>query len=409
MRIVSMSKSDTYIPPQEILQKYAEVLVNFALGEDEGINPGEVVQLIVPDVAKPIALELQNTVLRAGGHPLMRLLPTGFDKHFFDLASKEQLEFFPKNYTKARVDLIDHSVTIIADVDPFELSEVDPAKIVAARDSRRLLKDLMIHKENQGKFTWTLALWGVQAKAGEVGLSLEKYWEQIIDACFLDQADPIAEWRRIKTSQRDIRNKLNNLEIDYLEVKGKDMDLKVKLGPERIWKGGADRNIPSFELFTSPDWRGTEGWITFNQPVYRFGNVISDVRLEFNKGVVTNFSAKKGKELFGHMLQSKNANKIGEFSLTDSRFSRITHLMAETLYDENIGGKYGNTHIAIGSAYKDCYRGDVSKVSKSEWLKMGYNDSMEHTDIVSTTDRTVTAVLSNGMKKVIYSDGKFTV
>jgi aminopeptidase len=83
------------------------------------------------------------------------------------------------------------------------------------------------------------------------------------------------------------------------------------------------------------------------------------------------------------MLKSVNANKVGEFSLTDSRFSRITHLMAETLYDENSGGQFGNTHLAIGSAYKDCYRGDVSAVPKAQWKKMGYNQSSEHTDIVS--------------------------
>ena len=109
------------------------------------------------------------------------------------------------------------------------------------------------------------------------------------------------------------------------------------------------------------------------------------------------------------MLKSKNADKLGEFSLTDKRISRITHFMAETLYDENMGGPYGNTHVAIGMAYKDCYRGNPSKPTQKEWQEMGFNDSPEHTDIVSTTDRTVTATMVDGTKKVIYKDGMFVV
>ncbi|MBD3279338.1 MAG: aminopeptidase, partial [Candidatus Pacebacteria bacterium] len=109
------------------------------------------------------------------------------------------------------------------------------------------------------------------------------------------------------------------------------------------------------------------------------------------------------------MLKSPNANKIGEFSLTDARMSRITQPMAETLYDENIGGPYGNTHLAVGMAYKDCYRGDASKLTKKDWEKRGFNDAAEHTDIVSTTDRTVVARLVDDSEKMIYQDGKFVV
>ena len=72
-----------YVPSAKILENYAKVLVNFALGSEEGIAQGEVVECIVPDAAKPLALALQNEILRAGGHVLMRLVPTGFKKDFF--------------------------------------------------------------------------------------------------------------------------------------------------------------------------------------------------------------------------------------------------------------------------------------------------------------------------------------
>lgn len=402
-----MYHQPSFVPSQKILNNYAKVLVNFALNSGEGVKPGEVVQCLVPDVAKPLALALHNTLLKSGAHPIMRFIPTGFDKHFFEHASHEQLTFFPSDFVRSRVDLIDHNIGIIADVDPFELAEVAPAKILKSRNAKKKYRDWLIQKEVEGKFTWTAALWGVDAKAKEVGLSLEEYWDQIIKACFLDKADPIAKWKEVSTLQKKTLEKLNKLRIDYLHVKGADADLKVGLGANRIWVGGSGRNIPSFELFTSPDWRRVDGWIQFNQPVYRYGKVIDGVYLKIKEGKVVEAKAKKGEKFLLEMLKSKNADKIGEFSLTDKRASRITHPMAETLFDENVGGVFGNTHLAIGSAYKECYRGDQAGVKKAEWEKMGFNDSAEHTDIVSTVDRTVVAYLIDGTKVIIYKGGKF--
>jgi aminopeptidase len=396
-------------PSKLTVKRYADVLVNFALNSGAGIKPNEVVECVVPDVAKPLALELQNTILKAGGNPIIRLLPTGFEKDFFSLANKEQLTFFPTKYYKEKSNLIDHQIVVIADVDPRELQSVPPAKMMTARNARKQYRDWLTDKEVKGKFTWTIALWGVPAKAKEVGLSLENYWKQISKACFLDKTDPIDQWKKVFALQKDILAKLNALEIESVHIEGPDADLTIKLGADRVWHGGSGRNIPSFECFTSPDWRGTEGWIKFNQPLYRYGNVLKDIRLEFEKGLVKKAHAKVGNNFLQEMLKTPNANKLGEYSLTDKRMSRITHVMAETLFDENIGGPHGNTHLAVGMAYKDCYRGDASKLTKEDWEAKGFNDSAEHTDIISTVERTVTAKLTNGVEKVIYTKGQFVL
>ena len=109
------------------------------------------------------------------------------------------------------------------------------------------------------------------------------------------------------------------------------------------------------------------------------------------------------------MIATENADKVGEFSLTDRRFSRITKFMAQTLFDENVGGPFGNTHIAVGASYHDCYDGNPDGVSKAEWARLGFNDSSVHTDIVSTTDRTVTATMRDGSELVIYAGGEFQI
>ena len=109
------------------------------------------------------------------------------------------------------------------------------------------------------------------------------------------------------------------------------------------------------------------------------------------------------------MIKTEGADMVGEFSLTDKKFSKISKFMAETLFDENMGGKFGNTHIALGKAYKDSYSGNISNVKKEMWKKMGYNDSSVHTDIVATSDRIVTATLTSEKEVIIYKNGEFVI
>lgn len=398
-----------YQPPQVILDRYADVLVNFALNSGRGITRGEVVQCIVPDVAKPLLIALYATILKAGGHPVMRMLPSGLDKIFYEHADNDQLAFFPKKYIKARVDLIDHSIGVLADHDLHELQDVDPQKIIKNQEAQKSARIWMTDKEYAGKFTWTLALYGTPAMAREANLSLEEYWQEIIQACFLDKEDPVAEWQRIAKEQVRIKQGLDRLNIRRIHVEAAGTDLWLTLGEKRKWVGGGGRNIPSFEIFTSPDWRGTEGYISFNQPLYRYGKLITGVKLFFKHGKVSQAFASKNQDLLTQMIARPNADKVGEFSMTDASMSRITKFMANTLFDENIGNHFGNTHIAVGMSYKDAYDGDPLLVTKKEWKALGFNDSGEHCDIVSTTDRTITAVLDDGSSRVIYARGRFQI
>ncbi len=398
-----------YQPDDSILAKYADLLVKYAIDGGKGAKKGDVVQVNIPDVAKPLYKHILRAILETGAHAKTHLIPTETDKIFFAYAMDHHLEFFPYEYKKAEADLIDHQVSIIADADPSELKSVDPTRVFKAMDARRKSRDWLFQKEQDGKFSWTLALYGTPAMAKEAGLSIEEYWQQIIEACYLDKDDPIAEWKKIQKEQDRVKAELDKLAIEWLHVEGERIDLKVQLGKHRKWLGGSCRNIPSFELFISPDWRGTEGTIFFNQPLFRYGNILRDITLKFKNGLVVDFEAKQGQEVLAAMIKRNNADKIGEYSLTDKRYSRITKFMANTLFDENVGGTYGNTHLAVGRAYKDSYTGDMSKPTTKEWEEMGYNDSPEHTDIISTEDRVVTATLPNGSKKVIFKDGMFTV
>lgn len=398
-----------YQPSEAILEKYARVLVDFALGGGKGIKPKDVVFLTVPECAKPMLIHLRRAVMRSGGYPLIQYLPDDITRDYFEHANDDQLSFFPDKFLRGRVDQMDHLVAIIAETNKHELEGLDPQRIMLAQKALKPYKEWRDEKENAGKFFWTLGLYGTEAMAKEVGLTLKEYWEQIILACYLDDPDPIATWQKIFKEVERLKNTLNSLHIESLRVEAEGTDLLVGLGDGRQWLGGSGRNIPSFEVFISPDWRKTHGTVSFNEPLYAYGNLIKNVRLEFEHGRVVKASAKKGEEVLLEMLKVENAEKIGEYSLTDSRLSRITKFMGETLFDENVGGKWGNTHMALGSAYKDSYPGDPAEVTDAGWKELGYNESVIHTDIVATTRRTVTATLPGGVKKVIYKDGKFTI
>jgi aminopeptidase len=405
----------SYIPNQKILEKYANVLVNFALNSGKGIKKGETVLVQAGESARELYVELLKAVWRKGGNVISNYsLDTYCDadnisKFFYQNATKEQLEFFPKKYQRGLIDEMDHSIYIISETNKHALKGVDSKKMMIRGKASKPAMEWRREKENAGKFTWTLALFGTEAMAKEAKLTEKEYWDQIIKACFLDEKDPIKKWKEVYKQMAEVEKKMNKLPIDKLHVEGVDVDLWIHLGKKRKWVGGSGRNVPSFELFTSPDWRGTNGWIKFNQPLYRYGNLIEGIELTFKDGKVVKSRARKNEKVLKDMIATENANKVGEFSLTDKRFSRITKFMAETLFDENMGGPQGNTHIALGSSYHDCYLGEPSAITKEEWEELGFNDSSVHTDIISTTERTVTAYLHGGKEVVIYEGGEFTV
>ena len=119
-------------------------------------------------------------------------------------------------------------------------------------------------------------------------------------------------------------------------------------------------------------------------------------------------SADKGEDyLYSTLNMDEGACQVGEFSLTDKRFSKINKFMASTLFDENFGGKQGNCHIAVGNSYSDTYNGDPSELTKELKKELGFNYSALHWDLVNTEKKLVTAHFKNGKTKVIYENGMF--
>ena len=125
-----------YKPTHIILRKYADVLVRFALNSGKGIRKDDVVLITANECAKPLFLELQKAVWRAGGHVISDYHPNNDEFHpeaernFYTHASKHQLEHFPKHQYAGLVKEIDHQIVILADTDMKALGSIDPKLIM---------------------------------------------------------------------------------------------------------------------------------------------------------------------------------------------------------------------------------------------------------------------------------------
>jgi aminopeptidase len=124
---------------------------------------------------------------------------------------------------------------------------------------------------------------------------------------------------------------------------------------------------------------------------------------------VVEISAEEGEQfVINQLAMDEGAAQVGEFSLTDRRYSRIDRFMAHTLYDENFGGQFGNCHIALGAAYAEAYSGLQQELTSERKQQFGFNDSALHWDLVNTQPKTVSAELAGGTK-LLYENGMFVI
>ncbi|MBW1740818.1 MAG: aminopeptidase [Deltaproteobacteria bacterium] len=391
------------------LNKYADVVLWGLKTSRTGRYRKNDIILIRYDLsAIRMAESVQTKILDMGMHPVLRMgLTSKMEHNFFQKANNKQLVFQAPG-EKELCESLNGSLYLHAPESLTHLGDIDPRKIGKHAISRKVLRDILEKREQLGSFGWTLCTLPTPELAKQARLSMRQYTNQIVKACYLDRQDPVQEWKTIYKDATAIKKWLNSMEVRYYHIESQNIDLKITPGKQRRWIGISGHNIPSFEIFLSPDWRGTEGVYFANQPSFRSGNYVEGVRLTFKKGSAVKVEADKGENFVVKQLSmDRGANKIGEFSLTDKRFSKIDKFMANTLFDENYGGRYGNCHIALGASYSDTYDGNPAVLTKEVKKKLGFNDSALHWDLVNTERKTVTAHLTSGARVIVYDNGMF--
>ncbi|HDR13921.1 MAG TPA: aminopeptidase [Desulfobacteraceae bacterium] len=394
---------------EKYLGRYADVLIwGLKTARSGRFKKGDIVVLRGDPAAMALVEKVYGRVLELGMNAVVRIGGTpAMEQMFYEKTNSRQLKFIAPGEDVLN-NAVNGSVYFHAPASLTHLAGVDPVRIAKAAVARKPLRDIIMRREEQGVFGWTLCAVPTECQARHAGLTLEEYERQVMRACYLDASDPVAEWKEVYRRAGEIKRWLNKIEVKTYHVESEHCDLTVAPGERRKWIGISGHNIPSFELFLSPDRRSVSGVYYADQPSFRSGNLVEGVRLEFNKGVVAKLEAATGEKFAESQISmDKGARRVGEFSLTDIRFSRIDKFMANTLYDENFGGRHGNCHIALGASYSDTYDGNPSELTAAKKKALGFNDSALHWDLVNTEKKTVTAVLKDGSRKIIYEDGKF--
>jgi aminopeptidase len=404
-----MNNGISSIYDRQVLDKYADVLawaLETSLGR--GLEKGDPVLVRFDSPALPVAEVLYSRLVDRGVHVSWRMEPTpGMQRDFYRKSNMKQIMYVtPGDYEL--YSSLAGMIRIIAPEKLWHLADVDRELIGRAGLARKPLRLLRDKREGMGLYAWTLGGYPTRALAEAVGAGEAEYAESMARACMLNKADPVREWRDVLRRLSELKDWLNAMPAKAFHVESESIDLVVPFGGKRRWQGLTGQNMPSYELYFSPDWRGVRGSFHSDLPSLRNGGVVRGARLKFEDGRVVEAEAETGMGVLVETLSSDpGASKVGEFSLTDASISNVDSFMGMTMFDENYGGSHGNCHIALGASYPSSYDGNPMELDEPAGRELGFNASSIHWDLVNTEKKKVTVLLAGGEKKTIYEDGRF--
>jgi aminopeptidase len=393
------------------IDNYADIMIwGLQRARKKPLEKNSFIEIKYESDAFLLAEKIFEKLLIKGFNPDLNLLKSPeLEKFFFENSDIDQITSIKPGYEEY-LNKISGTITLIAPKSLDHLKNADFNKLSAFSKSRTFLKNILNEREKSGDYSWTLCMYPTKVLAQAAKYDIYGYAQKISKACFLKENDPIKIWEKTALKIDETKQKLSKLDIDYFHIKSKNTDLYVKQGDKRKWLGLSGRNIPSFEIFITPDYRYTSGTFFANQPSFRSGNIIENIKVEFKNGEIVSAKADKGEEYLLKTIETdEGSKKIGEFSMTDKNFSKIDSFMANTLYDENFGGNFGNVHIALGSSYSDSYNGSLKELNSNLKKELGFNESAIHWDIVNTEEKTVKALLKSGENIIIYKNGEFVI
>lgn len=301
-----------------------------------------------------------------------------------------------------------------------QMSDIDQSKLKIATSHSLKTRKLYREKQSNNQIDWCIAAVATNAWGNllfpNTKNSTEKLWETIFDICLINTDNPINAWDKKMQENKLMCQKLTNLNIQKLNYKSSNgTDLTIELPKNAIWCGGSSKikgrepivNIPTEEVFTTPNKFKTNGIVYCSKPLVHSGIIINNIMLEFIDGKVIDYTATTGQEELENILKFDNeSSMLGEVALVDyrSKISNSNILFYETLYDEN-----ASCHLALGQGFKECLA-NSEDMSEKELENIGYNKSKNHVDImIGTKDLNITAVTYDNKEITIFKNGRFNI
>lgn len=406
---------------QKIYEEYAklavEIGINLKEGQDVEITAStkcadfvkEIVKVCYADKARSVKVEWLNEEIDK-----LRWL-------YEDEKVMSEVLTWQEEKAKHRAETLPCKI-YVDDADPDAYNGIDLKKYAAVRKARySVLKKYSDMEDNRNQWV-IVAIPSVKwAKKVFPALSddeaVSKLWEAIIKTMRLDQKDPVQAWKDHIDDLQEKSNKLNEMNLDYLEYKSSNgTDLTLKLQPNHYWISARETNMlgndftanmPTEEVFTMPKRDGVDGVVVSTKPLSLQGQLVENFKVTFKDGKCVEVTAEKGQDVLENMLNmDENSRHLGEVALVpyDSPINQTGLLFSNTLFDEN-----ACCHLAFGEAFKNNIRG-YENMSEEDFKEVGFNESINHVDfMIGSDDLDIVGVDHDGNRYQIFKNGVWAI
>jgi aminopeptidase len=377
----------------ERLERYAELVVRVGIN----VQPGQEV-FLYPDVEyHELARALARQAYQAGASYVHVLYRDGHVRRaMIELGPDEALTYTPE-WLKVCVSSLAGNALIATSTDPEPelLADLDGERI--GRAVQQEVTEIRLQQMAQNTVNWCGIGAPTEAWAERVfgEPDVDRLWDLVAFCMRLDEPDPVAAWTEHLARLAERTKQLNELHADALHYRGPGTDLTVGLLPNARWMAGTGdtaagityvANMPTEEVFTSPDARRTEGTIRSTQPFPLLGQIVRGLEVTFEQGRAVRVEAESGADLVrSHFETIENADRLGEVALVtgESRVGQTGTLFYDVLYDEN-----STCHVAYGAGLPFLLDGEPDD---------GFNVANIHVDfMVGGPELDVDAVLADG-------------
>jgi aminopeptidase len=398
----------------DLLARYARLVVKAGVN----LQPGQRLAVNALLEHAPFARAITVEAYEAGASYVDVLYS---DQHVRRLhiagAPEETLGFSPPWLVQRLRELgDDHGalVSIAGNPEPELFADLDGRRVVASRMRAVAEAGLAL---TGGLCNWSIVAYPSEGWARTVfgEPDVDRLWEAVASAVRLDEPDPVAAWQQHIEKLARRADALNARRFDALRYRGPGTDLTIGLLPESTWlsalahTNGIEHlaNMPTEEVFTTPDYRRTEGTVRATYPLQLHGTIIRGLEVRFEGGRAVDAWADEGEEVIrAHIASDAGADQLGEVALVDrdSRVGRTGLVFFDTLFDENAA-----SHIALGDAIPSAVSG-AGELERADRSAHGINSSTIHTDfMIGSPDVAVSGVTAAGDEVPILADGSWVL
>ena len=302
---------------------------------------------------------------------------------------------------------------------PHLMDDIPEDLIVEAMRVSRTTKPIYKEKQMKNEIPWCIAAYPNKEWAKDLFKELpakesyNKLFYLICDMCMVNKdSDPIDNWNKFFIRQQEITEKLNNMHIKKLHYQNSlNTNLEIELNDNTIWTSCANdinmvANMPSYEVFTTPNYRKTSGIVYSSKPLIYNGTTIDKFYLKFKDGKCIESYAAVGDKVLKNIINTDEySSYLGEVALVNynSPISNTNQIFNTTLFDEN-----ASCHLALGCGFPECLK-DGLNMNDEELRKNGINISSTHVDfMIGTSDLSIIAETANGQVE-IFKNGNFCI